>query len=277
MSTLPRLVRPSSLALAAVACAIGSGCAPKSWTLAEDCVFSGAMELSGVGDAGFGGCQAMWDKDTDTLTVQLMKGGTSGSFALPGDGWLTLRYSGASAENTTFQVGGWTTDAVPATEFHAQYTFDPATGGFGSAFGTGSMTVAANRYTPKSPGVMLEATEASMDFGNGAVLYGAFSVVAGSYLASSDTALGGGSCEDLGQSCTTNPTVAGFEAQCDEGSVSACHCAGVALSVCFIQSGCYAEAGAPTELSRADIDATCQQSSAEASALGNSCGGLTCP
>jgi hypothetical protein len=245
------------------------GCAPESWSL-TDCQLSSTVELSMGGastSAGFGGCQAYWDNETDTVTLQLMKGGTSGSFALPGDGWLTLRYAGASAENTSFSVTGWSTDAVPLTTMQAQYQYDPAVGGFGSAFGSGSITVATNQYSSTGVGVHLAATSLDLDIGGGNRLSGSFTAIGGSFLAATDGG-GGAGCADDGASCVEEAE--GYQNECESGgSQTACACGVITLSNCFIRNGCYAEAGADTSLTASDIRASCESAQQTLSDVGN--------
>jgi hypothetical protein len=264
--------------LVTLTCFTLTGCAPTFWTV-TDCALTSAVDLTFGGStssAGFTGCQANWEPETDTVTLQLMKGGTSGSFALPGPGWLTLRYAGASPQDTTFAIQGWTVaEPIPLTDVQAQYQFDPASGGFGGAFANGSMTVSTNLYSARDEGVHLAATALDADLGNGVRLTGSFVAIAGSFLqAATGTSGGGGSCADDGASCVAEAQP--YQDACDAGGgQTPCACGVITLSNCFIRNGCYAEAGAPTSLTAAEIRGSCESAQLTLQDVGNAgaCGG----
>lgn len=86
----------------------------------------------------------------------------------------------------------------------------------------------------------------------------------------------GAVCADSGKSCADDALVNRYKVQCGGGATDvpaqrACHCQAWATARCFIQKSCYAEAGANTTTSQADLAKIEQDSNANASQLGATC------
>lgn len=149
-----RTSRPTRGSIVAVtitflaACAKDDAESETSWTLnAAECTLATTNATIGGRPAQWTGCRARYDAASRVFTLQLLRSGTTGSFAAPGIGWLSISVHLLSDEYTTLPVrfaGADSPAVVPVNTVSITYRNDRGE----RVIGSGTLDVSANSINP---------------------------------------------------------------------------------------------------------------------------------
>jgi hypothetical protein len=238
-----------------------------------------AVSLRGAAQAPLVGCRAVADADRDVFQIQLVTIGTSGSFIQPGAGWLDLQLS--------FRQGSgqlaYDSPAGSPMPGRALVGYVPSGGGAGFALSAGSLQL--DQLSVGGGGFVISGAIDGIEQQSGLAVSGAFGAASAAPVSLADSAApangarqGSAGCSDNGASCAGtregDPDVFRETERCNGGpgrppAQAACYCAAAMTYACFQRHGCYAEAGAPTELRRDELVQGRQTSVAQAQSVNN--------
>ncbi len=259
MKTTAIAYRTSALGLLALLTACN---APQTWVAdTNSCQLTSSATIGGK-SANWTGCRVHFDGPDQIATFELMTPGTTGSFALPGPGWLSLSVALASPQNATLSVDDSHSDLPTTLGDNSISIFYFPTGG-GEQMAVGSTAVGNNGVDPNAPGAEFSAnlSGVSLQTASGPVaLGGNFSLAAGAAISSSGGSAGGGTSGSSGSSGSGSSS--GGTAAC-QGLVNQCSSCGTCQAPCYCAAACDCHYSG---------DSSCEQSNrASAQQLGTTC------
>lgn len=221
-----------------LACGQGESAAASFVLESKQCQLQSTAQIidqgGGATSAGFNGCRFYYEATSKSLLWQFTTSGTTGSFLKPGAGWLSVRLSEDSPENSTLQSSR-TVSTLPGLTAANEVVLAYSSQGDGSRSGViGSVDVGSNIVTPRIFAAKLTADLSHLTLQPDA-LHPQQRRLSGSVSAATavepppGTGGGGGGSGDCGSGCATTCTGTIPEMACYYCQAAClCRCAGEA-------------------------------------------------